>query len=76
MNSSYLFCGFLLMASRTPIMAKRKRNINIVVNVPMFPKINNFHEIKNAKFLKLQRLSRFAKLLTHAANDDQIEDQN
>lgn len=42
----------------------------------MFPKINNFHEIKNAKFLKLQRLSRFAKLLTHAANDDQIEDQN
>lgn len=33
----YLFCGFLLMARSTPIMAKRKTNSNIVVNVPMLP---------------------------------------
>lgn len=29
------------MASNTPIMAKRNTNIIIVVNVPIFPKMNN-----------------------------------
>lgn len=69
------------MASNIPIMAKRKANINNVVNVPICPKVKNIRyyyiivyfirkrKIKDKTYLLLLIVS-IPLQLTHAANYD------
>lgn len=68
------------MASNTPIMAKRNANIIIVVNVPMFPKMNKIDitagNIDREGYRKMKGNAFISLWLTHATNYNQIENDN
>lgn len=57
-------------------MAKRNTNIIIVVNVPMFPKMNKIGNIDWKGYREMKGNAFISLWLTHATNYNQIENDN